>query len=339
MKYIATEKIAELLAGLAAGSRVWAPQTLEGSADTTLFAPWQPGAGLELDRFTTLSAKELVLPATEKLFSFSYKMTGEGEKLELGDVETVDGSDVLFGARACDAKAMTVLDALFGLPAGEAYNDPLYKARRRALTVITLACTTCDAACFCSSWEEGTASTAGSDLILYPVEGGFLADAFSDRGEELLRLEIWEESDQPLPELAVTDKVEDIPGLLEKLKGSFSDLDFWEKVTTKCVSCGYCTYTCPTCYCFNIFDEMRGGREGERCRSWDACLFYLYTLETSGHNPRPTIAHRYRNRINHKYSYYPENQGEILCTGCGRCIRGCPVGLDIRDVMRAAGDY
>jgi ferredoxin len=32
----------------------------------------------------------------------------------------------------------------------------------------------------------------------------------------------------------------------------------------------------------------------------------------------------------HKYAYWLDNINEIGCTGCGRCVRYCPVNLDIR---------
>lgn len=360
MKFISGDNISELLEALSADATVWAPRELKGSGGTVMFERWRPGDPIDLEHYSSLSAKDVVLPRTEKLFGYTYafggspfgtggalgegmpgSVTQSGEQIVIEPAEPAQ-STVLFGARACDAKAIQVLDALFKNPEGKGYNDPQYTARREGLTVITLACITCDDACFCSSFENGAAEKAGSDLILYPVDGGFLAEGVTGKGEELLSEPLFEESQLAPPPLAETAVIEGLERLQEILPGLFDDLDFWEKVSERCVSCGFCTYGCPTCHCFNIHDEMQGDRQGERLRSWDACMFALYTQETSGHNPRPTLAHRYRNRINHKFSYYPENQGEILCTGCGRCIRGCPAALDIRDVLRealkAAGD-
>lgn len=73
---------------------------------------------------------------------------------------------------------------------------------------------------------------------------------------------------------------------------------------------------------------------GERIRSWDGCMFPHFTLEGSGHNPRPTKFKRFRNRVGHKFVYYPEKyNGVIACCGCGRCIRYCPVSVDISEVV------
>ena len=338
MRFIASDGLPRLLERLREdGAEVWAPRVVRDTLNTVLFSPWSEGDEIETGAYSTLSAKQLVLPATERLFAYRYRLTAEGEKIEIeaAGPGMHAGETVVFGARACDAKALGVLDALFLSTPGQSYNDPHYRTRRAGLTVITLACTTCDSACFCSSFGAGPAETAGSDLILYPVGGGYLAEGFSDRGRELAALDIFEDSSQEKPALAETAVLE-LAGLEQKLLDIFDDIDFWRGATEQCLSCGYCTYACPTCHCFNIFDEMQGDRDGERCRSWDACMFYTYTLETSGHNPRPEIAHRYRNRMGHKFSYYPANQGEILCTGCGRCIRGCPAGVDIREVLKAA---
>jgi Fe-S oxidoreductase len=72
---------------------------------------------------------------------------------------------------------------------------------------------------------------------------------------------------------------------------------------------------------------------GERLRCWDACMFPTYTLEASGHNPRLVKFQRFRNRICHKFSYLITNNHILGCTGCGRCIRECPVGIDLRRIV------
>jgi ferredoxin len=70
-----------------------------------------------------------------------------------------------------------------------------------------------------------------------------------------------------------------------------------------------------------------------RRKTWDACGFGKFTNHASGHNPRDVQAKRYRNRIMHKFKYYDDKFGKTLCTGCGRCIRACPVGIDIAAVI------
>ena len=82
-------------------------------------------------------------------------------------------------------------------------------------------------------------------------------------------------------------------------------------------------------------DGIRFLREkaGKRRKSWDACGFSKFTNHASGHNPRDLQPKRYRNRIMHKFKYYDDKFGQTLCSGCGRCVRICPVGIDIAQIV------
>ena len=125
-----------------------------------------------------------------------------------------------------------------------------------------------------------------------------------------------------------TDKLKD------KVINELFEAPFWDDVGFACINCGTCTYLCPTCWCFDIQDEVLG-TQGDRIRNWDSCMFPLFTLHGSGHNPRDKKVQRVRQRFMHKLKYYVDkyNNG-VQCSGCGRCVRYCPVNIDIQAFLK-----
>jgi ferredoxin len=131
-----------------------------------------------------------------------------------------------------------------------------------------------------------------------------------------------------LPEVKVKFEPEKIKTWLDE---NFEN-DFWTDISLKCLGCGTCSFLCPTCHCFDIVDEANW-RSGQRRRNWDYCSHPMFTKHASGHNPRPDQASRCRQRVMHKFKYFPERFGQIACVGCGRCIRACCVGQNLVSIL------
>jgi sulfhydrogenase subunit beta (sulfur reductase) len=340
IKFLRQADVAKLLEELGREYRVLAP-VQEG--DAVVFRPYDPKRALRLDRPATAPPKEAVFPQTELLMRFTYRK--DPEDLSRTDIELVERGlsprTLVFGSRPCDAGGFVVYDRVYDSPKTQ---DPYYKARRANTAFVSIVCTQPANTCFCNSVGGGPANPTGSDVLLAPVDDGYVAEAVTERGETVLQAAAFTD---PGDKAADAEKIKneaaaampkpiDLDDESGKILARFDDLSFWSEMAAKCISCGACTYLCPTCYCFNITDEA-SGLSGERLRTWDTCMSYLFTLEGSGHNPRPTKAHRLRNRVGHKFSYYPSlHDGHIACCGCGRCIKSCPVSVDIREIVTKA---
>jgi len=67
---------------------------------------------------------------------------------------------------------------------------------------------------------------------------------------------------------------------------------------------------------------------GERVRIPSSCLQRRFTRVAGDHVFRYEKTARFKHRIYHQIQYFKDRHGEEFCTGCGRCIRGCPTRID-----------
>ena len=287
---------------------------------------------------TRQAPKEVFFPRSEVLFSYQ-----DGKVIP---VELPEERRVVFAMRPCDARSAVLLDYVFDADADEAAaggtsdQDPYYMNRRKNTVLMGLACNQPMSTCFCTSVGGGPFSTDGLDLLWTDLGDRYLVDAITEQGAALIANsphmreagseDIAQKAEiAALAEQAVSGP--DVQGVKEKLDRMY-DSPFWQTAQLKCLGCGACTYLCPTCHCFDIADEG-DRRQGQRVRNWDTCQFSLFTLHASGHNPRASGKERMRQRMMHKFNYFVENFDAIACVGCGRCVRACPVNLDIRAVL------
>ncbi len=302
------------------GYTIYAPVKVK---DYWLFKEVEPEQ-IELQDYTNTlkSAKEVVFPQNEVLIRY-------GEWIE--EIPSDNSKRAVMAVRMCDAKGIALLDKVFL----EDFVDPYYKQRRENVLLVGLACkTACDYG-FCTSFNLNE----GLDIIAYEINGGYALKALTEKGEEALKLlnvrdadsEILREVEEAEKKFRESFKRSIDPAKVSEKMPEIFDSEYWKEVAMNCISCGACTYLCPTCFCFDMLDE--GEIKGIRYRCWDSCQFPLYTLESSSHNPRPEKWQRLRNRFYDKFLYMLRKKGDYYCVGCGRCIEKCPVGIDIVEVL------
>ena len=294
---------------------------------------------------TTLSPKSLMLPQSEVMFDFTLDKR-EDQTGMLREIEKDLSPRVIFGIRPCDAKAFQLLDLNFDT---STYQDPWWVGRRQDTGLVGWGCDSPCSTCFCSSVGSGPFSPAGLDVLITDLGDELVFEAKTDRGMAILeKAGIEDEATDVTLRAALLTRAAALQSIESKVhtesliehdvKALFS-ADFWEDVHFACINCGVCTFVCPTCWCFDIQDEVHRGN-GIRLRNWDACMFPLFTLHGSGHNPRSQKLQRVRQRFMHKLKYFVDKYDRgVACVGCGRCVQQCPVNIDIREVFRLMNNF
>jgi len=319
MKAVPKEKLSTLLEALSKEGTVYVPSQSE---TMSRFVPWKSGVKVDLEHNTVMSPKEILFPQTEVLYRYKF-----GEENTVEPVPPGDGKNIIFGIRPCDVQAIKCLDEVF-LTKG--YVDADYKEKRDRLILISLGCTAAEETCFCEAMGVNPVEAEGTDLALFDLGDEYGLEEKTKAGKEISKkaADLFKDTKKKKPKAPSFSLKVKTKGIVEKLQQIFEH-PIWEEVSQKCINCGTCAFLCPTCHCFDINSKNYSACAGFKYRTWDACMFSEYTLMAGGHNPRPTKMERVRNRYLHKLLFFHERYGSFLCTGCGRCLRECPVGMNI----------
>ncbi len=333
----------------------WADGLQAMSGSYRLFGPVKAKEGHEIKALgkgespdfnllnTRLSPKAVAFPQSEDILEYSLDENAKDHhimKAVTGDLSP----KAVIGIRPCDARAMALLNLNFDTPE---YKDPYWIEAYQATTFVGLACDSPYSTCFCTTAGCGPYNEQGLDVLLADNGDHFLAKALTEKGAALLKTAGWNaetdgqgvfDSKKEVAEAKFVSKIE-TGNLKDANTLTLHGATFWEDISFACINCGTCTFLCPTCWCFDIQDEVHG-KSGKRIKNWDSCMFPLFTMHTTGHNPRGTKLQRVRQRFMHKLKYFVDKYDTgTMCVGCGRCVRQCPVNIDIRRVCDLMNSY
>jgi sulfhydrogenase subunit beta (sulfur reductase) len=295
---------------------------------------------------SVLSAKSVLFPQSEIILNTTLDEQKEDHHI-MKRAQNDYAPRALIGIRPYDAKAIQLVKMNFDTTD---YRDPYWCDAYEATTFVGLAVNRPGICDFSTSTGSGPFSEAGLDVLLADMDDKYVAKILTDKGQswadacgflaevdskesQALFDVLRKEAEKNIGSAVQTDK------LKEKTLLDLHEADFWDDVAFSCINCGTCTFVCPTCWCFDIQDETKR-QASARFRNWDTCMSSLFTMHASGHNPRDTKIQRVRQRFMHKLKYFLDKYDEgIMCVGCGRCVKSCPVNIDIREVCNTMNSY
>ncbi len=283
---------------------------------------------------SVLPPKKYLVPQKEVLLNYRL----DGSQLEIA---TEPEPTVILGVHTCDVHALKLFDRIFS----QGFTDQHYQAHRESVTLVSIECLeTCSANSFCR--DMGTASaTDGFDLHMIDLGEAYAFSVGTQKGADLFKgfHQIFDAMDSDMEVVNETLQAKwgrfpyrldfDLQAMPELLHESINNT-MWDELGQKCLACGSCTQVCPTCYCFDVTDEVDLLlEEGQRVRRWDSCQIHEFAMVAGGHNFRERLAARQRHRFMRKGKYQMDAYGMVGCVGCGRCARACLAHIAPIDVM------
>jgi sulfhydrogenase subunit beta (sulfur reductase) len=335
-RVVSRSRLLELVDELALSKRIIGPVKRD---DHFFYQRVDRASELDLGfNYCVYGPKAVLMPPRETLFTFN-NANGNFETQTYLSQEAI----ALVGVHPCDINAIRLLDRVFT----RTFRDEHYLSRRANLFIVGIDCAKpCTEGVFCRDMK-GNEATEGFDVMCYPLSRNRAGEEMrygvvfgTAAGREFILyaragerptvedervFERYQAAKRAAFPTMIPYDVDSLPQLLER---SYDSL-LWEATARRCYSCGSCNLSCPTCYCFNIRDELDLSiKGGERQREWDGCQLRNFAEVAGGHNFRPKAASRLRHRIYRKAKWIMEREGIAGCVGCARCDRACTARIN-----------
>jgi len=260
-------------------------------------------------------------------------------------IKVAEEPKVIFGLKSCDLAAIKIWDNVFR--DDEDYVDTFYPATRESALLVGADCTSICETCFCNLLGNNPYPNDDEfDISVSPVEDGYVVYIGTEKGEKALDgFSMQEASSGQLQEIET--RRNDLAAKLKEQNSQYETVKEWRELVEKnpsskswttngstCVACAACTYVCPTCFCFQIYDNPRPDGKYERFIALDSCKYQRFSFMAGGLNPRGRLEERFKHRYNHKFFHYHWRYNMYACTGCGRCIENCMGNIDMRKTIK-----
>ncbi|MBC8386899.1 MAG: 4Fe-4S dicluster domain-containing protein [Actinobacteria bacterium] len=281
-------------------------------------------------RTTIPPAKKILFPPNEQLVAYEL-----GENINVRSV-VESSKKILFGINAWDINGMNFLDKFFTTD----FIDENYVAKREKLLVIGMDSEPTETNFSPSMGAEYAKD--GFDIYLTELKDKYFIRIATARGNEIVEIyaktrdasaEDFKEYDKYMEDYRMKFKVDvDIKSFYDNFELTYSNEDLWREIAKDCYSCGSCNLVCPTCFCFNVRDDIELNlKDGSKTREWDSCMIPEYGLVAGGHNFRPDKENRLKQRYRCKLKTFLDKFGKYACVGCGRCIEACLAKINIAE--------
>jgi formate hydrogenlyase subunit 6/NADH:ubiquinone oxidoreductase subunit I len=328
--FLAGDRVPEFVAHLMNQKPVYAPH--QKGRKSFSFERTENPADVVLDYPRTMqSVRKYFLPPREELLTFD---------LTKNDFDTVDipiNESIFLGVHSYDLAAVGRLDYNFTVGSPERN----YLTRREGAIFIGVSFVP-DKFHFSGSVGIRPDDNSGCDIFLTKLLDGYVLEVLTSTGRKLMEgLELPPHETGKPPTEHFRQHIYVPQAKLSEIMERSYDNAVWEETATKCVGCGTCNLVCPTCYCFNVEENVDiSVTKGSRERHWDGCMLRKFSEVAGGEVFRESLASRQRHRIFRKFKYISDQTGQPWCVGCGRCTAYCTAGISIVGIVnRLISDY